>query len=76
MFNVATVGDTPLFWSKDLLQGNEEEEESDSRMLVERTPVRMDLSHVSSIDIASIVVTSHVLCVCVCIHDERIIIVC
>eukprot|EP00986_Skeletonema_menzelii_P017207 scaffold18301_cov79-Skeletonema_menzelii.AAC.1 len=66
MFNVANVGDTPLVWSEDLLLqgiGNEEEDEErrDFPMLVERTPVRMDLSHVSSIDVIYIVVTSHVL---------------
>eukprot|EP00577_Skeletonema_sp_RCC1716_P004247 CAMPEP_0113411586 /NCGR_PEP_ID=MMETSP0013_2-20120614/22343_1 /TAXON_ID=2843 ORGANISM="Skeletonema costatum, Strain 1716" /NCGR_SAMPLE_ID=MMETSP0013_2 /ASSEMBLY_ACC=CAM_ASM_000158 /LENGTH=1273 /DNA_ID=CAMNT_0000297947 /DNA_START=4 /DNA_END=3822 /DNA_ORIENTATION=- /assembly_acc=CAM_ASM_000158 len=44
MFNVADVGDTPLSWSEELLlEGSGEEE--DEPMLVERTPVRMDLSH-------------------------------
>lgn len=69
MFNVANVGDTPLVWSEDLLLegiGNEEEEEErrDFPMLVERTPVRMDLSHVSFIYIAQFIIK---LCVCVCV---------
>lgn len=61
MFNVKNAGDMPLCWSQELLRGivvddesNEgkvvESEERESPMLVERTPVRMDLSHVSWID--------------------------
>ena len=73
MFNVANVGDTPLVWSEDLLLegiGNEEEEEErrDFPMLVERTPVRMDLSHVSFICIAQFIIK---LCVCVCVFMMR-----
>ena len=61
MFNVVNVTDTPLCWSEELLllinneeegKGDEEEEENNndaSPMLVEKTPVRMDLSHVSSL---------------------------
>eukprot|EP00984_Skeletonema_dohrnii_P023816 scaffold12912_cov175-Skeletonema_dohrnii-CCMP3373.AAC.2 len=45
MFNVANVGDTPLSWSEELLLKGSGEEEDDMPMLVERTPVRMDLSH-------------------------------
>jgi hypothetical protein len=64
MFNVTNGSDTPLFWSEELLVMNngeigceekEEEDENEKKtkkknapMLVEKTPVRMDLSHVSS----------------------------
>ena len=55
MFNVADVGDTPLSWSEELLLEGSGEEEDDTPMLVERTPVRMDLSHVSSFNICYII---------------------
>ena len=41
MFNVNNVNDTPLVWSEELYG------EKGGQMLIERTPVRMDLSHVS-----------------------------
>ena len=70
MFNVTNVGDMPLCWSEELLRGlvdeNEEklEKESDSSpMLVERTPVRMDLSHVSWTDfLIELICYHHILC--------------
>jgi hypothetical protein len=59
MFNVSNVDDTPLAWSTELLPmvRNEEEENDDaSPILVERTPVRMDLTHVSFLLMKKVVV--------------------
>ncbi len=46
MFNVRNVEDVPLSWSEDLLMLKGTNNDS-SPILTEKTPVRMDLSHVS-----------------------------